>query len=170
MNIKDAIQNRRSIRKFKTKAVPEEHLNDILLAAICAPSSGNLHSRFFYVVRDGTLRAKIARAAYDQQFLAQAPVNIVVCKDLAIKKEYGQKGVETYSVMDCSASIQNMLLLACSLGLGSCWVGAFDDRAVARLVDCPRHLRPVALVAVGYPNECPPVPPQPTVEATCLAK
>ena len=72
-----------------------------------------------------------------------------------IEKFYGSRGGELYAIQDVACSIENMMLAACSLGLGSVWVGAFDEYGVAKILDMPSHLRPVAIVPVGYPGQSP---------------
>lgn len=155
MELKHAIETRRSVRSFKNKQVEEEKLDEIINAALCAPSAGNLQSRKFYVIRDEKTKKLIAEAAYGQQFIADAPVVFVVCADHSIKRAYGERGVSLYCIMDCAASVQNMLLTAHSLGLGGVWVGAFDEKEAIRILNPPEHLRPVAIVPLGYPAQIP---------------
>ncbi len=167
MNIEDGISDRRSVRRFQPQSIAREFINHIIEAAIAAPSAGNLHSRFFYVVENRQKRTELAAAAFDQPPVREAPALVVVCADMRINKEYGERGMNLYALMDCAASIQNMLLRAVALGLGTCWVGAFREDAVSRLLDLPSHLRPVAIVAIGYPAESPGVPPRPALDQVC---
>ncbi len=130
-------------------------LEDSLLAA---PSAGNLQSRsFHFVFRDET-RRRIADAAYGQDFIREAPLAVVCCANLEIAKHYGTRGKSLYCLQDVAASIQNMMLAAYSLGLGTVWVGAFDEAEVSTILRLPGHIRPVAIVPVGYPDERPPSP------------
>ncbi len=130
-------------------------LEDSLLAA---PSAGNLQSRrFYFVFRDET-RRRIAEAAYHQDFIREAPLAVVCCADLGIARHYGGRGKSLYCLQDVAASIENLMLAAYSLGLGTVWVGAFDETEVKRILDLPDHIRPVAVVPVGYPDERPPSP------------
>lgn len=155
MNLDEAIKNRRSIRKYKEENFPESDLDHIMECAMSAPSAGNLQSRRFYIVKDKKVRKVIAKGAYNQNFIIEAPVAIVVCADHRIQSRYSSRGIKLYSIMDCSASIQNMLLTAYSLGLGSCWISAFDEESVRDTLDIPIHLRPVAIVTLGYADEKP---------------
>lgn len=156
MEVVDAIFGRRSIRKYKNKEVEKEKILEILEAAIWAPNSGNSQTWRFFVVRNEAIKQKIAKAAYNQQFIAEAPIVIVVCYD---KEEmswyYGKRGVELYAIQDTAAAIQNMLLAAYNLGLGSCWVGAFDEQKIAKILKLPKNYRPVAIVTIGYADEKP---------------
>jgi len=167
MDLKEGIRKRRSIRKYTQESVPDEYLREILESALEAPSAGNLQSRYFYVIQDRGLRASLASAALNQAFIGEAPVSVVVCADHKIRAEYGVRGIETYAIMDCAAAIENMLLTACSLGLGSCWVGAFDENAVRRSLSIPAHLRPVAILTLGYAAEFPDRPDRVAVEKAC---
>ncbi len=160
MELQEAIKNRRSIRKYKEEPVLDEDLEKILQAGTDAPSAGNLQSRFFYVVKDLETRRKIARASHDQHFISQAPVTIVVCADARINSRYGERGEKLYSILDCAASVQNMMLTAYGLGLGTCWVGLFDEQEVARIINCSPYHRPVSLFPLGYPDDSPKQPPK----------
>lgn len=161
MDVFEAIRARRSVRRYLSDPVPDEVLEELLSAAILAPSAGNAQPWRFIVVRDLKLREDLVAAAYGQSFLAEAPVVIVVCADLErARRAYHQRGETLYCLQDTAAAIQNLLLAATAKGLGTCWVGAFDEGKVAELLGLPRGLRPVALVPVGKPAETPPARPR----------
>ncbi|MGY4707173.1 nitroreductase family protein [Candidatus Bipolaricaulota sp. J31] len=152
----EIVKGRRSIRKFKPDPVPENDLVEILEAAIWAPSAGNAQPWRFIVVRDPGIKRKLVVAALGQDFIAEAPVVIVVCTDLErARRAYGDRGVGLYCIQDTAAAIQNMLLLAHAKGLGTCWVGAFSEEEVCEALALPEGLRPVALVPLGYPAQKP---------------
>jgi nitroreductase len=153
------IQNRRSVRAYLKDDIPRTTIMQILTAAIAAPSAGNAQCWFFYVVRDKNYRTALSEAALGQQCVAQAPVVIVVCADIKRAAEsYRSRGETLYCFQDTAAAIQNMLLTIHALGLGSCWVGAFDEGMVGRLLSLPPYLRPIALLPVGKPAEKPSFP------------
>jgi nitroreductase len=80
----------------------------------------------------------------------------VVCADESRAKEsYGDRGKTLYCLQDTAAATQNILLMACSLGLGTCWIGAFREEEIRKVIKAPSEMRPVALIPVGYPNESP---------------
>lgn len=158
MNLLDAIKSRRSIREFKKDPVSDELINTLLESAIHAPSEGNLQPWRFYVVRNREIRIKLARAALEQYFISDAPVAIVVCADLIATSPYGNRGRSLYCIQSTAAAIQNILLTAHSLGLGTCWVGAFDEKEVCEILSLPASLRPIAIIPVGYPAEKPRMP------------
>lgn len=156
--ILDIIKKRRSIRTFQDKSISQEVIDALVEAALWAPSAGNLQARKFYFVFNEDIKYKLVDASYGQSFIAEAALAIVCCADLTIERRYGRRGVELYSLQDVAASIQNMMLVACELGLGSVWVGAFDENRVGKLMKLPAHLRPVAIIPIGYPDEKPPAP------------
>ncbi|MDD3421603.1 MAG: nitroreductase family protein [Methanocellales archaeon] len=156
----EAIENRRSIRKFKEKQVSKSDINILLHSAQMAPSAGNLQAREFIVVSSEGGREKLARAALKQEFLREAPITIVVCANLKRSEMRYRSRSALYAIQDATASVMNILLAAYSLGLGTCWVGAFDEREVSSLLSLPEHVRPIALVLVGYPDEAPMAPPR----------
>jgi len=161
MDVFEAIEGRRSIRRFQGRPLPGDILERILGAAVKAPSAGNAQPWRFIVVQGERLKEELVEAALGQGFLAQAPAVVVVCADLIrARRAYGKRGEELYCVQDTAAAIQNMLLAAHALGVGSCWVGAFSEEGVRRILSLPAGLRPVALVPLGYPAEKPPPRPR----------
>lgn len=153
MKVLEAIKERRSVRQFKPEAVSPPILDMLIDALRWAPSAGNLQSRKFYFILNEVLKAQLPRAAFDQDFIARAPLVVVACADHRIARQYGERGVRLYCLMDVAASVQNLLLAAQAQGLGSCWVGAFDEEKVGKLLELPLHLRPVAIVPIGFPAE-----------------
>lgn len=160
MNILRAVKERRSIRDFQKRKIPDEIVNKFIEALIWAPSAGNLQSRKFYFIKDEKTKKKIASAALNQNFIAEAPLVIVGCTDSRISYKYGERGVYLYSIQDVALSIMGMMLVAHENGLGSCWVGAFREDEVFKILNMPKNLRPVAIVPVGYPSKIPSPPPR----------
>jgi nitroreductase len=148
-------RRRYSCRRFADTALTQAQLDHILDAAVWAPSAGNLQPWRFVVAGSAELRRRLARAA-GQDFVAEAPIVIAVC---AVPGEsaprYGERGTSLYCLQDTAAATQNLLLAATELGLGSCWVGAFDEAAAAAALGIPAAWRPIALVPVGHPLEPP---------------
>ena len=149
----EAIKGRRSIRKYCDKPVPRDMLDQILESAKAAPSAGNLQARDFFVVTDSETKQHLVNAAMGQKFIAQADIVVVVCANSDEIDSYGQRGIELYMIQDSAASVQNMLLTAYSLGLGTCWVGAFDESIVIEAMKLPKHFRPVAIIPIGWPDQ-----------------
>lgn len=153
MDVFEAIKSRRSIRAFSDKEVTTDQIEKILDAGRSAPSAGNLQARDFFVISDTETKNELARAALDQMFIAQAPVVIVVCSNLERVGPYGQRGIDLYCLQDAAASVQNMLLIIHSMGLASCWIGAFNEDEASSALQLPGHLRPVAILPIGAPGE-----------------
>jgi len=161
MHIPEMIRERRSIRVFSDKNIPEGGVELLVEAACWAPSAGNRQPWEFVIVRDEENKRRLAEAAYGQYFIAEAPVVFVICADpRRSASRYGRRGSELYCLQDTAAAVQNLLLTAKANGLGSCWIGAFDEGRVAEAVGSPKGVRPVAIVPVGYPAESPPPRPR----------
>ena len=151
----EVVEKRHSVRHFDAaRDVPPETVRKILAAAIRAPSAVNRQPWHFFVVRNPEAKRKLAAAAWGQEFVAQAPLVIAVCADPdRSAARYGRRGAELYCLQDTAAATEHILLAATALGLGACWVGAFDEGAAARALQLPSRLRPVALVPIGHPAE-----------------
>ncbi|NLO89337.1 MAG: nitroreductase family protein [Clostridia bacterium] len=150
----EVIKERKSIRAFKSQDIPDTTVTRLLEAASRAPSAGNLQPWKFYVVKIREIKEKLAGAAYNQRFIIQAPVVIVVCalpEESALR--YGERGRSLYCIQDTAAAVQNLLLSAWALGIGSCWVGAFDEGAATSALELSKRERPVAIIPLGYPAE-----------------
>jgi nitroreductase len=161
MEILEVIKKRRSIRKFQTKPIPEKVINELAEALIWAPSAGNLQSRKFYFVFNQKTKEELSETSRDQwSFIAKAPLVIVSCINYKTAEHYGEKGKNIFAICDVALSIQNLMLLAYSEGLGSVWVGLFDEEKVAKILNLPKNIRPIALIPVGYPAEKPEVRPR----------
>lgn len=161
MDILKAVMERRSIRDFQKREIPGEIVDRLIDALIWAPSAGNLQARKFYFIKDEKLKKKIAAAALNQYFIAEAPLVIIGCTDSSrISYRYGERGIYLYSIQDVAASIMGMMLVAHEHGLGSTWVGAFYEDEVFKILTMPPNLRPIAIIPVGYPSKIPYPPPR----------
>ena len=153
MDVVECIEGRTSIRVFKPDPVGDDVVDEGLRLANLAPSAGNLQARDFIVVRDAATKKELMHAAFQQEFVRTAPVVVVFCANLERIGHYGQRGKELYCIQDAAAALQNFSLFLHSRGLGSVWVGAFDEARAADALRTPPHVRPVAIVPVGYPAE-----------------
>jgi nitroreductase len=152
MDYFELIQKRHSVREYQSKLVEKELVEQILNAACCAPSAGNLQAYEIYVIEDEARRKALVAAARDQEFLRVAPLVLVFCAHPARSEwKYHQRGVDLYAVQDASIACTFAMLAAANLGLGSVWVGAFNDEAVMQILGNPEGLRPVAILPIGYP-------------------
>jgi nitroreductase len=150
----EAIHTRRSIRRYEDRAVPAELVEQLLAAAMAAPSARNGQPWRFIVIDDRSILRAIAEMNPNAAMAAAAPLGILVCGDLDLEGSPG------YWVIDCAAATQNMLLAAHALGLGAVWTGVWPRDArvegMRQLFDLPPHVVPHSLVVVGFPAEEPP--------------
>jgi nitroreductase len=156
MEFFEVIKNRRSIRSFKKQALPQDVINQLIDAARLAPSAGNAQSWAFVLATEQKTKQALAAAAFNQTWLEGAAAVFVVCADMnRAEASYNERGRTLYCLQDTSAAVENILLAATALGLGACWMGAFYEDEVAKVVNAPVGMRPVALIPVGYPDESP---------------
>ena len=150
MDVFTAITGRRSVRTYKNTEVEEDKLQKILDAARLAPSASNRQQWKFIVVKNQETRKKLARAANGQNFVAEAPVIIVACATET--KAVMMCGQPTHTV-DLSIACAYLILEAYELGLATCWLGAFKEDEVKRILNIPPGVRVVTMTPVGYPNQ-----------------
>ena len=159
MDVFDCIETRRSVRKYDKKDVPNELIAQILTSGTYAPSAGNTQEWEFIVVRDREIKKRLSDAALKQSQVEEAPVVIVILANLEkIGMRYKERGKQLYAIQDTAACIQNMLLVAHDLGLGACWIGAFDENEASDVIELPKKVRAVGMITVGFP--VPYQPPQ----------
>lgn len=159
MDVLDAIRGRRSIRVFKNDDVSEETVEKLIDAARWAPSAGNIQPWAFVIVRKPETKKKLVEAALGQSFIEEAPVVIVVCANESVSSQgYGARGKTLYCLQDTAAAIQNIHLVAYSFGLGTCWIGAFNEEETREILDIPDGIRPVGIIPIGYAAESPQPP------------
>ena len=156
MNLKDAIEGRRSVRSFTSQPVPREAVDEMLRAAMQAPSAGNEQPWQFVVVDDRGILDAIPQISPYAPMCRVAPLAVLVCGDTREVRHTG------YWVQDCSAATENMLLTAHGLGLGAAWTGVYPneerEKAFRALLGLPEEIVPMALVVIGVPEESgPPV-------------
>ena len=153
MDAMTAIRTRRSVRSYTSEGVGDDLVDEILGAAMSAPSAGNEQPWEFVVIRDRQLLAQAGKINKYAGFAKSAPVAILVCGDLN-RDKYGG-----YWIEDVSAAMQNMLLAAHALGLGAVWTGIYplEDRVAGfrKLVGAPENIVPMGLAVIGRPKETP---------------
>ena len=146
------IDQRWSCRGFELTPLDEDLIWKLLRAMLRAPTAGNIQPWHFYVVTSESAKRGLADAAFGQEFVSQAPVVIVVCVvPSRAGQGYGERGRNLYCIQDTAAAIENLLLAAEALGLGTCWVGAFDEELASKVLGLSPERRPVAMVPVGKP-------------------
>lgn len=152
MDVFAAIQRRCSVRAYKATDVEEDKLKKILEAARLSPSASNRQEWKFVVVKNKETKKKLAKAAFGQSFIAEAPVVLVACG--TEPKSVMACGQPAYTV-DVSIACAFMILQAYELGLGTCWIGAFREDETKKILNVPEPIRVVAMIPLGYPNEPP---------------
>ncbi|MBI4144513.1 nitroreductase family protein [Candidatus Woesearchaeota archaeon] len=156
METLECIRTRRSIRRFRAEPVEQEKLGNILDAGRLAPSAGNLQAWKFVIITSESVKKKLADACMQQFWVETAPVVVVICSERAkFERMYEERGQVVYSVQSCTCAAMNMLLAAHDQGLGACYVGAFEEAAVKRLLAIPDDATPEAIIPIGYPDEVP---------------
>lgn len=147
MNVHELIKTRRSVRAYQDKPIPEEVLGRVLESARWAPSARNLQPWKLVLVRDEARRRKLALAAREQMFIAEAPV--VVAAVALDPERIFTCDVPGYPV-DVSIAVDHLSLAATGEGLGTCWIAAFDQERVAEAIDLPADQKVVVLMPIGY--------------------
>ncbi len=161
MDFFEVIAARHSVRAFAGRPVEAEKLQCVLDAANRAPSAGNLQAYEIYVVTGPAALAALARAALDQEFIAQAGVALVFCANPARSaQKYRKRGTALYCIQDATIACAYAQLAAAALGLASVWVGAFDDDHVRQAIGAGYELVPVAVLPLGYAAETPEIRPR----------
>jgi len=153
MSSLDRIMSRRSIRKYKAEKVPQETLERILEAGRHAPSATNEQPWHFIVVTDPKLKEKLSTGRWNG-FVKDSAFAVVGCA------YEGTAHSRKWSAVDTAIALQNMVIAAWSLGIGSCWVGDFQELVVKELLKVPKDWRIVSLISFGYPDETPDATPR----------
>jgi nitroreductase len=147
MDVSEAIKKRRSVRNYLDKPVEEDKLLKILEAARFAPSASNRQEWRFVVVKNKGMRSRLSQAAKGQSFVAEAPVVIACCAET--DNHLMTCGQKCYPI-DVAIAIDHMTLAAEELGLGTCWIGAFYEDEVKKILEIPEDIRVVELLCLGY--------------------
>jgi nitroreductase len=151
MEFFDVVRERHSIRAYDSRPLEPAKMRQILEAVNRAPSAGNLQAFEIYMVCTDYRKTALVKAAGDQEFLAEAPVDLVFCAHAALSTvRYAGRGERLYSVQDATIACTFAMLAATALGLSTVWVGAFDEDQVRRAIDAPQAHRPVAILPIGY--------------------
>jgi len=150
MDIFEAIKKRKSIRGYKHKEVEEDKIKKIMDFARLAPSASNRQEWRFIVVKDKDKRKALSKAAKNQSFVEEAPVVTACCAET--DNHVMACGQLCYPI-DVAIAIDHIALCAVSLGLGTCWVGAFYEDEAKMILSVPEEIRIVELIALGYPED-----------------
>jgi len=162
MEVFDCMKARRSVRAWAKREVEQEKLQRVLEAGRLAPSANNRQDWRFVVVRDAALRRRLADAAFGESFVGEAPVVIVAC---ATQCDHVMPCGHPSHLIDVAIAIDHMTLAARELGLGTCWIGAFNPAVVREVLGIPESVQVIELLPLGYPASWPaPRPRKPLSE------
>jgi nitroreductase len=153
MNVSEAISKRRSVRSYTSTPVEPEKLELILQAARLSPSARNQQIWKFVVVRSKDTKENLVHVCDEHAFLAEADTVICCC---AVKSDLVLPNGEATHTMDLAVAASFMMLQATELGLGSCWIGTFNEAKLKKLLRIPEEIRVVCLISLGYPHFVPP--------------
>jgi len=150
MEFMEVVRRRRSVRTYRPDPVPQAELDGILEAARLAPSWANGQCWTFVVVTDAKVKHALAEAG--NEWIEQAPAIIAACAD---PTKSGEKGDQSYYLLDIGIAMEHLILAAAEQGLGTCWIGWFEEEKARTALRVPKNIRVVALTPVGYPDEEP---------------
>ena len=156
----EVVEKRQSIRKYQSRPIESEKVQAILRAANQAPSAGNFQAYEIYLTAKESVREAMARTTWDMAWIATAPLLIIFCTH-AERCKY--PGADTCAMQDASIATTQAMLAVTALGLGACWVGAFDPTRVAEVISAPEGVKPMAVLAIGYADETPERTPRRTL-------
>ena len=151
MDFSEVIRTRRSVRAFKRDPVPEDVMSKVLDAARIAPSGSNRQPWRFILVTDEVLKQKMISACNNQEFIAQAPVIVVACGQRLRLNRGGYMG-EMSTLLDVAIAFTHLVLAARAEGLGTCWIGAFSNDEIKKLLQIPNEYEVVAATPLGFPE------------------
>ena len=147
------VKNRRSIRRFKRKPINLKDLKDIAKAGSYAASAGNKQLWHFIIVNNTTIVGEIFK--YLEWLKGAGTIDEIKAPSAYIVLLLKNPGNKWSVISDGAAAIQNMLLMSCAKGIGSCWIGSISRNRVAKLLNIPEHLNIFSIIALGYPDENP---------------
>lgn len=163
MDVKQAIEQRRSVRKYKNVPVEEEKLKILLEAARLAPTGSNTQSGRFIVTRSAEMREKVAEVSHRQKWMTQAPLFISCIADICVRIPEGSFSVDETSpqfelkqcIRDVAIQAEHIVLQAEELGLSTCWIGWYNQEDIREVLEIPADKYVVCILVVGYADEKP---------------
>ena len=148
-----AIHSRFSSHSFRDKKISWTTLGKLITASIQAPNSGNLQSFRFVIVTKDNLKEELGKASFNQAWIAQAQVIIIICSDMTDIERYYKDNGKKYALQDASAAAENLILAATDLSIQSCWIGAFNEGEVSMILRLPPFVIPQIIIPLGYSDE-----------------
>ena len=149
MTVLEAIRRRYSCRAYQDRPIEQEKLDSIFEAARLAPSAKNLQDWRFVAVTDKETKRKLAEAANNQMFIADAGVIIAACSNSDHVMRCGQ----AIGPIDVAVALEHICLQATDLGLATCWIGSFYPEKVRAVLGIPEDIMVIELMSLGYPAD-----------------
>jgi nitroreductase len=157
MEFNEVVRKRKMIRQYELeRPVPDYIVSKIIENAHRAPSAGHTQVQEFIIIKNSSIKLKLGDAALGQSQIYDAAILIVVCSNTSRSVDrYGKRGKEFYSIIDGSFASMIMLLTAVNEGIGACFVVAFEDDKVSKILELPEYIKPIGIITLGYPAERP---------------
>ena len=152
MNFNELINKRYSVRQYKLDKVEDEKLQQVLNAACLAPTAANRQPIQFIVIHTAGREAELNRI-YQREWFLKAP--IVICACAVSSQAWSRMDNKNYSEVDVTIAMDHLVLAATDLGLGTCWIAAFDPAAAREVLGLPNGIEPIAFTPLGYPADQP---------------
>ena len=168
MDIKESVLGRRSVRSYLEKEVSLEDIADILEVARFSPSAANTQNWKVIVVTDSKLRTEIASICRSKEWMAEAPVHLVICNEYSKLSKMFEPLGKMFSIQDCAILATNIVNLAHAAELGTCWVGSFPPESIKKLLALPEDgVDPEIILTLGYSAEKPKVTKRKDISDFC---
>lgn len=157
MDFDEVVRKRKMIREYQQDSqIPTEIINKLLKNAHRSPSAGHTQVQEYIVVIDPITKKKLCQASLGQSQVEDAPVLIIVCANTSRSViRYGKRGTDFYSIIDGAFASMIILLSAINEGIGASFIGAFEDNRIVKILGLPVHVKPIGIIALGYPAEKP---------------
>src|SRR3954454_21578451 len=157
LDFDEVVRKRKMIRQYDTqRQIPDKIIMKLIRNAHRAPSAGHTQVQEFIIVKDPTIKKKLRKAAVSQEYVEKAPVLIVVCSNTSRSiSRYGNRAKQFCSIIDGAFASMLILLTAVNEGIGACFVGAFLDDKVSEILELPKYVKPIGIIALGFPAEDP---------------
>ena len=157
MDFDEVVRKRKMIREYQQDSqIPTEIINKLLKNAHRSPSAGHTQVQEYIVVIDPITKKKLCRASLGQSQVEDASVLIIVCTNTSRSViKYGKRGTDFYSIIDGAFASMIILLSAVNEGIGASFIGAFEDNRIVKILGLPVHVKPIGIIALGYPAERP---------------
>ena len=157
MDFDEVVRKRKMIREYQQDSqIPTEIINKLLKNAHRSPSAGHTQVQEYIVVIDPITKKKLCQASLGQSQVENASVLIIVCANTSRSvSRYGKRGTDFYSIIDGAFASMIILLSAVNEGVGASFIGAFEDNRIVKILGLPVHVKPIGIIALGYPAEKP---------------